>query len=412
MRAEKGTSSQWERDNEERITPLGRWLRKLHLDELPQLWNILRGDMDLVGPRPHPVSNHELFARSIPYYSLRSVVRPGLTGWAQVRQGYAHDVPGEIEKMRYDLFAIARPSLLRDLWVLLATAKIVPVGHSPLPGRGGLKELRVSHSSPRRILEAKELPQLATRLARDGSFKPGSEGKGMANEVEGKDVASPSAAVKSNAAREPVEVMHVMWNPIEWLEAFRRRAPRFVATPRVFHPAMASNRRQGFARLLAAVVVLSIVAGTLRLIAQTRINTRPNPTPPATAMAIRPPEPTSPTAAATAMAAMPREPTSPGTAAGTRAPDPASLDAAAARAKAAVQRYEISNARVLKSVLAKRIGGGSYVDGIERPRYKAEVHVEIPRSFDKPIQRKYSVTLQYVGSGEWEIEHALFATRY
>ena len=132
MRVEKGTSSEWERDNEKRITPLGRWLRKLHLDELPQFWNILLGDMDLVGPRPHPVSNYELFARSIPYYSLRSLVRPGLTGWAQVRQGYAHDLPGEIEKMRYDLCAIARPSLLRDLCVLVATAKTVLVGHSPL----------------------------------------------------------------------------------------------------------------------------------------------------------------------------------------------------------------------------------------------------------------------------------------
>ena len=80
MGDKKDTSSEWERDNENRITPPGRWLRKLHLDELPQLWNILRGDMDLVGPRPHPVSNYELFARSIPYYSLRSLVRPGLTG--------------------------------------------------------------------------------------------------------------------------------------------------------------------------------------------------------------------------------------------------------------------------------------------------------------------------------------------
>jgi lipopolysaccharide/colanic/teichoic acid biosynthesis glycosyltransferase len=94
MRVEKSTSSEWERDNADRITPLGRWLRKLHLDELPQFWNILLGDMDLVGPRPHPVSNYELFARSIPYYSLRSLVRPGLTGWAQVRQGYAHDPYG------------------------------------------------------------------------------------------------------------------------------------------------------------------------------------------------------------------------------------------------------------------------------------------------------------------------------
>jgi len=133
MESAKVTSSEWERDNESRITPFGRRLRKLHLDELPQIWNILRGDMDLVGPRPHPVSNYDLFTRSIPYYSLRSLVRPGLTGWAQVRQGYAHDLPGEIEKMRYDLYAIARPSLRRDLWVLLATAKILLLGHSPEP---------------------------------------------------------------------------------------------------------------------------------------------------------------------------------------------------------------------------------------------------------------------------------------
>ncbi len=204
MGSEKATSSEWERDNVNRITPLGRWLRKLHLDELPQLWNILRGDMDLVGPRPHPVSNYELFARSIPYYSLRSLVRPGLTGWAQVRQGYAHDLPGEIEKMRYDLCAIARPSLRRDLWVLFATAKTVLSGHSPLRGGGGLKELRVSHSFPRRALGANELSRLEARSARDGSFQPGNEGKGMANEVEGKVIASQSAPEREVVMRHDV----------------------------------------------------------------------------------------------------------------------------------------------------------------------------------------------------------------
>jgi lipopolysaccharide/colanic/teichoic acid biosynthesis glycosyltransferase len=145
MGNEKDSPSEWERDNENRITTPGRWLRKLHLDELPQLWNILRGDMDLVGPRPHPVSNYELFARSIPYYSLRSLVRPGLTGWAQVRQGYAQDLTGEIEKMRYDLCAIARPSLRRDLWVLLATAKILLLGQ-PL-GREGSRTAERRHDS-------------------------------------------------------------------------------------------------------------------------------------------------------------------------------------------------------------------------------------------------------------------------
>src|SRR5207244_708155 len=109
-----GTASEWVRDNGHRITRVGRWLRKFRLDELPQLVNILRGDMNLVGPRPHPVSNLALFVvmlrnapecgERIPYYSLRSTVRPGLTGWAQVRYRYANDLEEEIEKMRYDLF--------------------------------------------------------------------------------------------------------------------------------------------------------------------------------------------------------------------------------------------------------------------------------------------------------------------
>jgi exopolysaccharide biosynthesis polyprenyl glycosylphosphotransferase len=138
MNQDEAVRSEWEGDNEHRITRLGRWLRKLHLDELPQLWNILRGDMDLVGPRPHPVSNHQLFTRSIPFYHLRSLIRPGLTGWAQVRNGYANDLNGEIHKMKYDLYYIAHPSFLRDFHILLQTAKVVLFGvsaNAPEPSR-------------------------------------------------------------------------------------------------------------------------------------------------------------------------------------------------------------------------------------------------------------------------------------
>jgi exopolysaccharide biosynthesis polyprenyl glycosylphosphotransferase len=139
MDQDEASKSEWEGDNAHRITPLGRWLRKLHLDELPQLWNILRGDMALIGPRPHPVSNHQLFTRSIPFYHLRSLVRPGLTGWAQVRNGYANDLNGEIHKMQYDLYYIAHPSLFRDLHILLQTAKVVlfgvPAENAPKPSR-------------------------------------------------------------------------------------------------------------------------------------------------------------------------------------------------------------------------------------------------------------------------------------
>jgi exopolysaccharide biosynthesis polyprenyl glycosylphosphotransferase len=130
--------SEWACDNGDRITPVGRWLRRYRLDELPQFVNILRGEMNLIGPRPHPVSNYEMFAlvsrnipecgEQIPYYSLRSRVRPGITGWAQVRYRYANDLDEEMEKMRYDLYFIKHHSVLLDLRILLETIKVIFAG--------------------------------------------------------------------------------------------------------------------------------------------------------------------------------------------------------------------------------------------------------------------------------------------
>lgn len=128
MVAGECNQSEWVRDNEERITRVGRWLRKFRLDELPQFINILRGDMNLVGPRPHPVSNFSLFAARIPYYVLRSSVRPGVTGWAQIRYGYANDLDEEIEKMRYDLYYIKHFSFWFDLRIVVDTVKTVLFG--------------------------------------------------------------------------------------------------------------------------------------------------------------------------------------------------------------------------------------------------------------------------------------------
>jgi lipopolysaccharide/colanic/teichoic acid biosynthesis glycosyltransferase len=121
-------ASEWVRDNEARVTRVGVWLRRFRLDELPQFVNILRGDMNLVGPRPHPVTNRELFEASIPYYGLRTLVRPGVTGWAQIRQGYANDLAEETEKMRYDLYYIKHFSLGLDVRILVDTVKIVLFG--------------------------------------------------------------------------------------------------------------------------------------------------------------------------------------------------------------------------------------------------------------------------------------------
>ena len=135
MRPTTGKTSEWVRDNHSRLTRVGRWLRRFRLDELPQLVNVVIGDMNLVGPRPHPVSNLSLLAlvarntpecgEQIPFYALRSLVRPGLTGWAQVRYRYANDLEEEIEKMRYDLYYIKHRSFWLDLRIVLETVMIV-----------------------------------------------------------------------------------------------------------------------------------------------------------------------------------------------------------------------------------------------------------------------------------------------
>jgi exopolysaccharide biosynthesis polyprenyl glycosylphosphotransferase len=145
MRPAAGATSEWVRDNGDRITRVGAWLRKFRLDELPQLVNVLRGDMDLVGPRPHPVSNYELFASQIPYYPLRCAVRPGITGWAQVRYGYANDLEEETEKMRYDLYYVKHLSLWLDLRIVFDTLKTVLLGKGaagidPQPARPAMGE--------------------------------------------------------------------------------------------------------------------------------------------------------------------------------------------------------------------------------------------------------------------------------
>ena len=128
--------SEWEQDNCDRITRVGKWLRRFRLDELPQLVNILRGEMNLVGPRPHPVTNlglmtlvvrnlSEVSGVAIPYYSLRCSVRPGITGWAQVRYGYANTLEEEMEKIRYDFFYLKHRSFWLDLRILFETVRLV-----------------------------------------------------------------------------------------------------------------------------------------------------------------------------------------------------------------------------------------------------------------------------------------------
>ena len=120
--------SEWVCDNSDRITAVGGWLRKYRLDELPQLINVLSGHMNLIGPRPHPATNYHLFLSRIPFYAFRTIVKPGITGWAQVCYGYANSLEEETEKMCYDLYYIKRCSLSLDLTILLRTVKVMLLG--------------------------------------------------------------------------------------------------------------------------------------------------------------------------------------------------------------------------------------------------------------------------------------------
>jgi sugar transferase (PEP-CTERM system associated) len=123
--AEAGTGAVWSRRGDDRVTPLGRFMRRTRLDELPQLWNVLRGDMSLVGPRPERPEFVQNLEQQIPFYGQRHVVKPGLTGWAQVRYTYGATVGDAMEKLQFELFYIKNFSISLDLFILFETVKTV-----------------------------------------------------------------------------------------------------------------------------------------------------------------------------------------------------------------------------------------------------------------------------------------------
>jgi len=117
--------------NDPRFTRVGKWIRRFRLDELPQLINILKGEMYLIGPRPFVPEQEESLVRAIPFYRQRWAVCPGATGWAQVHRDYCSSLEDNIEKLAYDLFYIKHVSLGLDLLVVFKTLRVV------LLGRGG-----------------------------------------------------------------------------------------------------------------------------------------------------------------------------------------------------------------------------------------------------------------------------------
>ena len=126
--AERETGPVWAQLNDQRITRVGNFIRKWRIDEIPQLWNILKGEMSFVGPRPEREYFVKQLLEIIPYYSERFTVKPGLTGWAQVSYGYGASVEDAIEKLNYDLFYIKNLSILMDMMIVAKTVKTVLIG--------------------------------------------------------------------------------------------------------------------------------------------------------------------------------------------------------------------------------------------------------------------------------------------
>ena len=133
--AEADTGPTWARDDDPRITRIGRILRMTRIDELPQLWNVLRGDMAFVGPRPERPEFVEMLNREIPYYHLRHTVPPGITGWAQIRYQYGNSVEDAKEKLQYDLYYVKHRSLALDLLIMFETIKTILLARGSRPRR-------------------------------------------------------------------------------------------------------------------------------------------------------------------------------------------------------------------------------------------------------------------------------------
>ncbi len=127
--AEKSSGPVWAQTDDDRVTRVGRFIRKWRIDEFPQLWNVLKGEMSFVGPRPERDYFVRELEEKIPYYAERFTVKPGLTGWAQVSYGYGASVADAAEKLNYDLFYIKNLTFLMDIMIIMRTVKTVIFGH-------------------------------------------------------------------------------------------------------------------------------------------------------------------------------------------------------------------------------------------------------------------------------------------
>ena len=120
--------AEWASENDERITKLGSILRKLRIDEIPQFWNVIKGDMSIVGPRPERPEFQEDLLKNVPHWNARHLVKPGITGWAQIKYRYASNMQSSEQKLAYDLYYLRNLSFALDFEIILATLRSIGKG--------------------------------------------------------------------------------------------------------------------------------------------------------------------------------------------------------------------------------------------------------------------------------------------
>jgi lipopolysaccharide/colanic/teichoic acid biosynthesis glycosyltransferase len=123
--AEQSGQAVWAQTRDPRVTAVGRIMRSVRLDEVPQLWNVIRGDMSIVGPRPERPEFLQFLEQKVPFWTHRQLIKPGITGWAQVRRGYTADAEGSIDKLSYDLWYLRHRSMIVDIAICLKTLGVL-----------------------------------------------------------------------------------------------------------------------------------------------------------------------------------------------------------------------------------------------------------------------------------------------
>ncbi len=151
--AEDETGPIWATEDDPRITAVGKWLRKFRVDEIPQLWCVLRGDMSLIGPRPERAVFVQKLSEKVPFYAERLLVAPGITGWAQVMHPYTASIEESRRKLQYDLYYIKHMSFLLDVFIMLKTFKTIIFGRERAKHKTGPQE----HTAPAAPMETKLL---------------------------------------------------------------------------------------------------------------------------------------------------------------------------------------------------------------------------------------------------------------